>query len=321
MAMGRSQPSCSGPSFPTGSRPGFTLIEVLVVVAIIAALVAVLLPVLARAREQARATVCLSHLKQQGNSLSAYSADNRSILPWTGSFRFSLMEGKYYLGYTTDERHNWAVVNTGLLFPKYVGASPEVFYCPNNRAVDIAGPNGKAVFLQRFRHPLRGDPQYWNAHDFPGSPFTSYAYALPVFPARSPRDAGRDMYPESVIRYGNLPDAQEYPYWAYLTGAGGADPAFLGPTPKSARGQHPVHALMSDGYFASEYEGDHRIYEGYHLRSYNVLFGDFHARRVNDPAGRIHAAGLTPVRPWSYGGATANELKVYAVWDYFSRNP
>ncbi len=43
---------------------GFTLIELLVVVAIIALLVAILLPALKRAREQARAAVCASNMKQ-----------------------------------------------------------------------------------------------------------------------------------------------------------------------------------------------------------------------------------------------------------------
>ena len=47
-------------------RTGFTLIELLVVIAIIAILAAILFPVFARAREQARKTVCASNLRQLG---------------------------------------------------------------------------------------------------------------------------------------------------------------------------------------------------------------------------------------------------------------
>ncbi len=63
------------------TRGGFTLIEVLVVVAILALLVAVLLPSLAKAREQARTTVCATQLKEYGNATLMYNQDQRDRLP------------------------------------------------------------------------------------------------------------------------------------------------------------------------------------------------------------------------------------------------
>ncbi len=289
----------------------FTLIEVLVVVAIIALLVAVLIPSLARAREQARGSACLSNLKQQGVGFSTYSADHAAFLPWAGSFRYSLMEGKYYLGFDDPEDDDWALVNGGALYPKYVGSNPELFYCPNNTRADINGPNGLACFLQRYRHPLHTDPEYENAHDFPISPFGAYGYAVPVIHTKCPRDAGKKMYPEEAVRNFASTMNQEYPYWQYLNDPAEPDPSFLGPFPQSTRGKHNVHALLSDGYFGG--------YQGYHLRGYNVLYGDFHARRVRDPGGKIRAADLGPIRPWNYPGI--NDAKVYMVWDYFSRQP
>ena len=68
-------------------RRGFTLIEVLVVVAIIALLLSILLPSLAHARVQAKASVCLSNLKQVGTGLTMYVTQNRDRYPMHSSLK------------------------------------------------------------------------------------------------------------------------------------------------------------------------------------------------------------------------------------------
>jgi len=74
--------ACDHP-LPSDGRgaPAVTLIELLVVIGILALLAAILLPVISKAKEQGRATACLSNLRQVGLALQMYTQDNNNRLP------------------------------------------------------------------------------------------------------------------------------------------------------------------------------------------------------------------------------------------------
>lgn len=65
-------------------RRAFTLVELLVVVAVTAILLALMFPVLSQARNAAKTTSCLNNLRNYGNAVLLFSAENGGLPWWNG---------------------------------------------------------------------------------------------------------------------------------------------------------------------------------------------------------------------------------------------
>ncbi|HOW69041.1 MAG TPA: prepilin-type N-terminal cleavage/methylation domain-containing protein [Phycisphaerae bacterium] len=281
--MGR-RPARSGcgPRRRSGPRrAGFTLIEVLVVVAIIALLITILIPSLTKAREMAKRSSCLAALHQIGLGLVGYASDHKARLPLRGTYGYNIAEHKslHYESVPADQKYIKEPINYGMLYGKYVGKDLRLFYCPST-------PRG-----------FWSDPTYGIDSFFLHNDKTSYVtwggymYAAPVDVGKCPRADSKKVYPSEVW----------HPYFVdYLAKTKGVDPATY---------QMPLmQALVADGVIGSS-EGQ-TVMRACHGNGANALYGDYHAKFVQDVKGELRA--LTPSSGPNGGPA------LYRMWEFFT---
>ena len=151
----RSRPKYRGPLH------GFTLIELLVVISIVALLIAILLPAVGEARQQARAIVCGTHLRQVGIAASLYLDEHAQ--------RFFEYRGVSALREVAQGGESSGPGDPRPLNP-YAGEDLQVFRCPSDQGRS-AGPHSA---VEPTMHSVLGTSYIFNVIGIPeewGNPF------------------------------------------------------------------------------------------------------------------------------------------------------
>lgn len=248
---------------------GFTLIELLVVIAIIAVLAAILFPAFAQVREKARATACLSNLKQIGLGLMQYSQDYDEQLP------------PAWIGYDPDPAKSIAFPGKARwmdVIQPFV-KSTEIFTCPDSNTKYVPVPNDKKVSDtdpatgQAYANENGGYAMnvayFWDANANPPTPIPDVSGKSTRSLASLPDPSGT-MY---VFDFKNNPTSFQC-VWATING--------WWPNPQIVNTVHP-RTLGANGWLVE-----------LHQDRFNTLFCDGHAKVISlDYATQLATSGPT----------------------------
>jgi prepilin-type N-terminal cleavage/methylation domain-containing protein/prepilin-type processing-associated H-X9-DG protein len=126
----------------------FTLIELLVVIAIIALLMSILMPALSKAKDQAKAVLCRSNLRQIGLAAVLYADDNDNFVPRNGGYWI-----RVFMPYLGEEGQvsNYRLVKI-YNCPSYPDRQQTVDYVINSWKDDIDEVDGPSKITEFRRH-------------------------------------------------------------------------------------------------------------------------------------------------------------------------
>jgi len=116
---------------PFPKRSAFTLVELLVVIGIIAVLISLLLPALNSARRSARTVGCASNMRQIGQAMMNYVAENGGLLPF-GAIYYELDRQTVW----DDLLHQYlggTQARSGVLQRAITPNAPSVLRCPEDQ--------------------------------------------------------------------------------------------------------------------------------------------------------------------------------------------
>jgi len=160
---------------------GFTLVELIVVIAVIAALMGILIPVLHTAREQTRAVVCGSNLKQLSLAMTTYAQENETFPYGFASLAYTIIVPPGgYVGDASRDRMGWwwfhFLANT--LWKDYDKGT--ILWCPSRCIQDSGYKANILCGNYGVNRAICKDAQGISGGEFVGAPLALYQIWRPA---------------------------------------------------------------------------------------------------------------------------------------------
>ena len=182
-------------SLPVRTRPGFTLLELLVVTAIIAVLIGLLIPAVQKVREAANCISCFNNLKQIGLALHGFHDNHRKFPP-------GQVQGPYpEAGVFWKVNHGWAV----FILPHLERQPLHAAYQWDHNLADPGNQGVVARPLKVFQCPSAPEPD-------------RYDYVHGQFPTYGGKGACGDYAPTwgvdtALVGWGFIDEPADSPYF------------------------------------------------------------------------------------------------------------
>lgn len=242
---------CTPHRSPRARRPGFSLIEVLVVISIVGLLIALLLPSLAMAKQQARRMACQSNLHQLGVGANVYLNDSDGSF-WR-YYHDDAAGRHWWFGFERDGpgggKHRPLDLSRSVL-GRYLSTESDAFQCPG------------------FPYD---DPGFFPKFDRRSA---SYGFNLALGP---PSARAQPAQRDALL-------ARPAPVFLF------ADGIHFDFNPEFNEGhyiQHTSNVAMPSGYAHFRHDGQAQVVMLDGQVSARPLYGDVHATVADGPAGNL----------------------------------
>lgn len=143
----------------SGTRPAFSLVELIVVISVALLLTSLLMPALRHVHENAHRIICMSHLQQMGQAFTMYAMKYNDRLPYSAVLQVDAWPQDLVTARRVGAEGENGWDGLGLLYALDFCPAPECFYCPSHH-----GDHPYERYADLWEYPAKAARIFTNYH-------------------------------------------------------------------------------------------------------------------------------------------------------------